>query len=53
MPREIEARGLIFPCATRLAPTFCRYCLVSETRKGSKLAVCPGSSGCCIVSTRL
>ena len=36
MPREIEARGLI---SLRHAPCshICRYCLASETRKGSKL----------------
>ena len=36
MPREIEAGGLI---SLRHAPCshICRYCLASETRKGSKL----------------
>jgi hypothetical protein len=37
MPREIEARGLIFSLRHAPCAHICRYCLVSETRKGSKL----------------
>lgn len=38
MPREIEARGLILSLRHAPCAHICRYCLVSETRKGSKLA---------------
>jgi len=37
MPREIEARGLTFSLRHAPCAHICRYCLVSETRKGSKL----------------
>jgi hypothetical protein len=37
MPREIAARGLIFSVRHAPCAHICRYCLVSETRKGSKL----------------
>ena len=37
MPREILARGLIFSLRHAPCAHICRYCLVSETRKGSKL----------------
>src|ERR1700746_3535938 len=37
MPREILARGLIFSLRKAPSAPLCRYCLVSETRKGSKL----------------
>ena len=37
MPREIQARGLIFSLRHAPCAHICRYCLVSETRKGSKL----------------
>src|SRR5215470_19467185 len=37
MPRPIEARGLIFSLRHAPCAHICRYCLVSETRKGSKL----------------
>jgi hypothetical protein len=37
MPREIEARGLIFSLRHAPCADIGRYCLVSETRKGSKL----------------
>lgn len=37
MPRAIEARGLTFSLRHAPCAHICRYCLVSETRKGSKL----------------
>ena len=37
MPREVLARGLIFSLRHAPCAHICRYCLVSETRKGSKL----------------
>jgi hypothetical protein len=37
MPREILARGLTFSLRNAPCAHICRYCLVSETRKGSKL----------------
>ncbi len=37
MPRPIEPRGLIFSLRHTPCAHICRYCLVSETRKGSKL----------------
>src|SRR5215470_2190103 len=37
MPREILARGLTFSLRHAPCAHICRYCLVSETRKGSKL----------------
>src|SRR5215469_15875164 len=37
MSREILARGLIFSLRHAPCAHICRYCLVSETRKGSKL----------------
>jgi hypothetical protein len=37
MPREILASGLIFSLRHAPCAHICRYCLVSETRKGSKL----------------
>src|SRR5262245_2042831 len=37
MPREIVARGLTFSLRHAPCAHICRYCLVSETRKGSKL----------------
>ena len=37
MPREILARGLIFSLRHAPCAHICRYCLVSETRKGTKL----------------
>jgi hypothetical protein len=37
MPREIEARGLTFSLRHAPCAHICRYCLVSETRKGSTL----------------
>src|SRR5262249_17170098 len=38
MPRAIEARGLTFSLRHAPCAHICRYCLVSETRKGSKLS---------------
>jgi hypothetical protein len=38
MPREIRARGLTFSLRHTPCAHICRYCLVSETRKGSKLS---------------
>jgi hypothetical protein len=38
MPREVLARGLIFSLRHAPCAHICRYCLVSETRKGSKLS---------------
>jgi hypothetical protein len=38
VPREIEARGLTFSLRHAPCAHICRYCLVSETRKGSALA---------------
>jgi hypothetical protein len=38
MPREILARGLTFSLRHAPCAHICRYCLVSETRKGSKLS---------------
>lgn len=37
MPRAVVARGLIFSLRHAPCAHICRYCLVSETRKGSKL----------------
>src|SRR5215470_1338793 len=37
MPREILARGLTFSLRHAPCAHICRYCFVSETRKGSKL----------------
>jgi hypothetical protein len=37
MPREILARGLTFSLRHAPCAHICRYCLVSETRKGSRL----------------
>ncbi len=37
MPRAIEAGGLTFTLRHAPCAHICRYCLVSETRKGSKL----------------
>jgi hypothetical protein len=37
MPRAVLARGLIFSLRHAPCAHICRYCLVSETRKGSKL----------------
>ncbi len=37
MPRDIVARGLTFSLRHAPCAHICRYCLVSETRKGSKL----------------
>ncbi|AMN42737.1 radical SAM protein [Rhodoplanes sp. Z2-YC6860] len=37
MPRPVEARGLIFSLRHAPCAHICRYCLVSETRKGTKL----------------
>ena len=37
MPREIVARGLILGLRHAPCAHICRYCLVSETRKGSAL----------------
>jgi hypothetical protein len=37
MPRDILARGLIFSLRHAPCAHICRYCLVSETRKGSAL----------------
>src|ERR1700742_5326675 len=39
MPRAVLARGLIFSLRHAPCAHICRYCLVSETRKGSKLPV--------------
>jgi hypothetical protein len=38
VPREIEARGLTLSLRHAPCAHICRYCLVSETRKGSALA---------------
>ena len=38
MPRAVLARGLIFSLRHAPCAHICRYCLVSETRKGSKLS---------------
>src|ERR1700760_4430792 len=38
MPRAMEARGLTFSLRHAPCAHICRYCLVSETRKGSKLS---------------
>jgi hypothetical protein len=37
MPREIEARGVTLSLRHAPCAHICRYCLISETRKGSKL----------------
>src|SRR6201993_545795 len=37
MPREIVGKGLRFSLRHAPCAHICRYCLVSETRKGSKL----------------
>src|SRR5882757_5609771 len=38
MPREIVARGLTLSLRHAPCAHICRYCLISETRKGSTLA---------------
>src|SRR6516225_7278281 len=38
MPREIVGKGLRFSLRHAPCAHICRYCLISETRKGSKLA---------------